>query len=412
MVLTAIGATQAAEWPTPASLPSRDQRPDPLTMFDGTKVETKQDWLTKRKPELKELFQHYMYGQRPDPVNALEAVPLHEDKNAFGGAATLTEYELRFDVNGHKNPTPIRLLLVVPNGARGPVPCFVGPNFQGNHALVKDAKVRLPDVWMYSRKPGVVDGKATAEGRGTALDVWAFEKAARRGYAVATFYVGDIQPDRPNVKEGLRGVLPQGGRADDTATIMGWAWGVSRAVDFLTVCPGIDPSRIAVVGHSRLGKTALVAAAFDERIALAIPHQAGCGGSGPSRHDDPKAESVKRITASFPHWFCPNFTAFGGSLDKLPFDQHCLVSLCAPRPVLFSNAAEDLWANPRGQFEILKAATPVYDLLGADGLKAKEIPKNGELVNDRLGYFIREGKHSMTFDDWKTFLDYADKWLK
>jgi cephalosporin-C deacetylase-like acetyl esterase len=265
---------------------------------------------------------------------------------------------------------------------------------------------------MYPRKPGVVDGKATEEGRGTALDVWAFEKAARSGYAVATFYVGDIQPDRPNVKEGLRAVLPLEGRADDTATIMGWAWGVSRAVDFLTVCPGIDPKRIAVVGHSRLGKTALVAAAFDERIALAIPHQAGCGGSGPSRHDDPKSESVQRITGSFPHWFCPNFAAFGESLDKLPFDQHCLVAMCAPRPVLFSNAAEDLWANPRGQFEMLKAATPVYELLGAEGLKAKEVPKIGELVNDRLGYFIRAGKHSMTFDDWKAFLAFADKWLK
>ena len=147
---------------------------------------------------------------------------------------------------------------------------------------------------------------------------------------------------------------------------------------------------------------------MDERIALAIPHQAGCGGTGPSRTSDTRAESVKRINTAFPHWFCSEFKKFGDNTELLPFDQNCLVALCAPRPVLFTNAEEDLWANPDGQFDVLKAAAPVYEFLGVQGLSAKTRPELNQLVNSRLGYFIRPGKHQMTRDDWKVFLDYAD----
>jgi hypothetical protein len=193
---------------------------------------------------------------------------------------------------------------------------------------------------------------------------------------------------------------------------MWWAWGIHRAVDYLATDPRIDAKRIAVVGHSRLGKTALLAGAFDERIALVIPNQAGCGGSAPSRHDDERAETVARITSSFPHWFCGNFAKFGDDPSRLPFDQNCLVALCAPRPVLFTNAAEDLWANPSGQFEVLRAATPAYELLGVEGLAADRMPQPGDpLIASRLGYWIRPGEHAMTLADWKIYMDFADKWL-
>ena len=195
----------------------------------------------------------------------------------------------------------------------------------------------------------------------------------------------------------------------DWGTIAAWAWGIHRAVDYLHDHKDLDRNRIAVVGHSRLGKTALLAAAFDERIALAIPHQAGCGGTAPSRGHNPKAESVKRINTSFPHWFDGTFKEFNDQPDKLPFDQNCLVALVAPRPVLFSNAVEDNWANPSGQFEVLQAADPVYRLLGAGGLEAKRMPEPGKLIDSKLGYYIRPGKHSMTKGDWKVFLDFADK---
>jgi hypothetical protein len=143
---------------------------------------------------------------------------------------------------------------------------------------------------------------------------------------------------------------------------------------------------------------------------MAIPLQAGCGGTAPSRGKI--GESVKAINDHFPHWFDDTFKQFNEQPERLPFDQNCLVALVAPRPVLFSNASEDTWANPEGQFEMLRSADPVYRLLGADGLEAKQMPPLSTLVNSRLGYFIRPGKHSMTREDWSAFLDFADRHLK
>ena len=188
-------------------------------------------------------------------------------------------------------------------------------------------------------------------------------------------------------------------------TLAAWAWGFHRCVDYLVADPDIDARRIAAVGHSRNGKTALLAAAFDERIAIAFPHQAGCGGSAPSRGKT--GESVKPSTSQFPHWFNAEFKQFNDAPERLPFDQNCLAALCAPRPVLFSAAQEDQWANPAGQFEALQAAEDVYQLLGVPGLGVAQMPPLRQLVGHRLGYYIREGKHSMTADDWRVFMDFA-----
>lgn len=395
-----------ADLPAPTELPSRPGLPDPLVMMDGTRVTTKEQWFEKRRPELKKLFQHYMYGTLP-PAGPVTAKVLREAPKAFGGKATLREVSLSA-IPGHE----FRLLVVIPNNRKGPAPCFVGPNFSGNHSLVDDPNVAITSAWMYPNRAGVKDGHATEAGRGTAKDVWNLEGSIDRGYAVATFYPGEIDPDRADQRAGIRPRLP---KDLDTTTIACWAWGIHRAVDYLTTLTGeIDPKRIIAVGHSRLGKTALLAAAFDDRIAMAIPLQAGTGGSAPSRPIGPKAdkaESVKRINTSFPHWFNGRFKEFNDDPSRLPFDQNALVALVAPRPVLFPNAADDLWANPAGQFEVLKAAEPVYQLLGAGGLDAKEMPPNGKLVDSRLGYFIRAGKHSMARTDWEAFWDYADKQL-
>jgi len=273
--------------------------------------------------------------------------------------------------------------------------------------VLADPNVALPAAWMPKGYPGVTNNHATEAGRGAQVDVWAIEQSIDRGYAVATFYNGDVEPDRPDATEGIRGYYTSGRKKFDWGTIAAWAWGVSRAVDYLLTDKSVDPEQIAVVGHSRNGKAALLAAAFDERIALAIPLQAGCGGTAPSRGKI--GESVKQINDHFPHWFNAEFKKFNEEPDKLPFDQHCLIALCAPRPVLLPNAAEDTWANPQGQFEMLQAAVPVYRLLGAGGLDAQQMPEMGRLVDSTLGYYIRPGKHSMTKEDWTVFLDFADK---
>ncbi len=409
ILLASANLAVAIEFPIFENLPSEGQLPDPLVTFDGSRISTYDEWNTKRRPELKTLFEHYMYGRYPKRPEHVTGKVLFEDHEAFEGAGTLGEVELTF---GPPEWPKIYLLIATPNG-KAPAACFVGSNFAGNHLFTDDKRVRVPDCWMPDGYAAVVDHHATEAGRGTAAGAWPLAEIVRRGYATATFCSGDIQPDRPDAREGMRATLPARDDPAQTAAIMWWAWGVHRAVDYLVTDKTIDPKRIAVVGHSRLGKTALLAGAFDDRIALTVVNQAGCGGSGPSRHDDPKAESVARINDHFPHWFCENFHAFGADPSKLPFDQHELVALCAPRPVLFTAAAGDLWANPSGQFAVLRAATPVYQLLGVEGLNATDMPKPGDaLIDSRLGYWIRPGKHAMSPPDWKTYMDFADKWLK
>ena len=400
---------QAADnFPPVAELPANANLPDPLVMLDGRRVKTKEEWFAKRRPELKSLFQYYMYGYAPPAPEKIEAKAERVDPKFFGGKATKQELTISF---GPPGTPPIHLLMVTPNHRQRPAPAFVGINFCGNHTLVADKSVALPEVWMPQYCPGCVDNRATDAGRGAQIDVWNLEGSIDRGYAVATFYSGDVDPDKPDFTDGVHPHYLKPGQKEpgkhDWGTIAAWAWGVSRAVDYLVTDKEIDAKRIAVVGHSRLGKTALLAAAMDERIAMVIPLQAGCGGTAPSRGKI--GEPVKRINDVFPHWFNDEFPSFNEQVEKLPFDQNCLVALVAPRPVLFANAVEDEWANPAGQFDVLKAADPVYRFLGAGGLDAKQMPENGKLVDSTLGYFIRPGKHSMALVDWQAFWNFADK---
>ena len=381
-------------------LTASPELPDPLTMFGGERVETPKQWLKKRRPELSALFQHYMYGTMPPapwkPRFTVERV----DRNYFDGKATFKEVSI--NLTRKENPA-IHLLVITPNKRSKPAPVFLGLNFYGNYMVVEDPLVAPPAGWLPSGAPGSTNNHATEAGRGKQVDVWAVEQTIDRGYAFATFYNGDVEPDRPNAPEGIRAQLP----GYDWGAIAAWAWGLQHAVDYLVTDGALDPQRIAVVGHSRNGKAALVAGAFDERIALVIPLQAGCGGTAPSRGKI--GESVKQINDRFPHWFNSQFKKFNEQPERLPFDQHSLIALCAPRPVLLSNAVEDTWANPAGQFEMLQAADPVYRLLGTDGLGAQQAPQTGKLLDSTLGYYIRPGKHSMTKEDWKIFLDFADK---
>ena len=406
-------AASAADFPPPEKLPANPQLPDPLVMLDGTKVTTKEQWEQKRKPELKELFQHYMYGRLPPEPRVQKANLLFTDPNALGGKATLSEVKITFEQPMLEHA--IHVLLIRPNGVKQP-PVFLGMNFCGNHTLLDHPKIHLPEGWVRNSCPGAVNERATDKGRGGQQDVWNADLIVSRGYALASFYSGDVDPDTADLSDGIGPAYWKDGKpaGDDAGTIALWAWGFHRAVDYLERVEGfqIDPKRIAVVGHSRNGKTALLAGAFDERIAMVIPLQAGCGGTAPSRTADTRAESVKRINTSFPHWFCDNFPLFNDQVERLPFDQHCLIALCAPRPVLLPNAEEDLWANPSGQFELLQAASPVYRLLGAEGVPASAKPEMNKLLDSRLGYFIRPGKHAMTRADWEVFLAYADKYFK
>jgi hypothetical protein len=398
----------AATKPLPAeSLPSTPGFADPLVLDNGKVVSTKSEWIKKRRPELLRTFQQYMYGTLPPAPRKIQSKVERVERDFFGGKATKKEVTITY---GPSNLPPIHLLLVIPNHRQGRAPAFLGLNFCGNHMLVSNSTVALPTGWMPTSCPGCSNHVATDFGRGKQTDVWALEQSIDRGYAVATFYNGDIEPDRPDAPEGIRAQSAKLGQDYDFGAIAAWAWGLSRAMDYLATDPDIDAKRVAVVGHSRNGKSAIVAAAFDERFALAIPLQAGCGGTAPSRGKI--GESVKQINDHFPHWFNAEFKKFNDAPDKLPFDQHLLIALCAPRPVLLPNALEDTWANWEGQFEMLQGADKVYRLFGVEGVRTSKLPPSEQLVDSRLGYYIRPGKHSMTTGDWKIFLDYADKYLQ
>ncbi|MBN2506973.1 MAG: acetylxylan esterase [Verrucomicrobia bacterium] len=400
--LLAPGQCAGGPLPEFAALPVQTNLPDPLVMLDGTRVTTPDAWVSRRRPELQALFQHYMYGALPPKPAAVQFDVEREDARYFGGKATKKEVYVSAG-----NLKRMHLLVVIPNRRAGPAPVFLGMNFCGNHAVVNDPGIPLSGVWVYSSCKGCTNNRATEASRGAEVDTWSVEQSVDRGYAVATFYSGDLVPDRADLIEGARA---QYGTRDGGAIAV-WAWGYHRAVDYLVTDPALDARRIAVFGHSRNGKTALLAAAFDERIALAIPHQAGCGGTAPSRTRNPRAETVKRINTSFPHWFNAVYKEFNDEPARLPFDQHALMALAAPRPVLLSNATLDQWADPGGQFDLLKAADPVYRLLGVEGLAARAMPPEGTLVDSRLGYFIRPGRHSTTREDWKVFLEFADRHL-
>jgi hypothetical protein len=347
-----------------------------------------------------------MYGKIP--VATTTATVIGQYGDFLDGKATLKLIRLE---TARTNAPGINLMLVVPNQRAAAAPVFLAMNFCGNHALTRDPRVPLAQGWMYDWSKGVTNHLATAAARGAQAGDWPLSRIVERGYALASFYNGDIDSDRQDVSEGLYAWLagndPAKNNPTNRGTIAAWAWGFHACVDYLVKDPDLDAKKIAALGHSRNGKAALLAAAFDERIAIAFPHQAGCGGSAPSRGKT--GESVKAINDRFPHWFNAAFKQFNEEPELLPFDQNCLVALCAPRAVLFSAAEEDQWANPKGQFEVLRAADPVYRFLGVEGLATEQMPPIGQLVGARLGYYIREGKHSMTANDWEVFMDFADK---
>jgi len=414
MACSCVGQTSPPRaFPDAASLPAQAALPDPLVKMDGRRVESRQEWFAQRRPELKELFAHYMYGPIPPKPVRMKPIVNGEYRDFLGGKATLRLVTLD-TAPDETNAPRIDLMLVVPNTRTGPAPAFLAINFCGNQALTSDPRIPLLRGWLRNSCRGCTNGFATEASRGTQSADWPLAEIVGRGYALATFCNADVDADRADASPGLYAWLagndPGRNNPTNRGTIAAWAWGFHRCVDYLVTDRDIDAKRIATLGHSRNGKTALLAAAFDERIAMAFPHQAGCGGSAPSRGKT--GESVKAINDRFPHWFNAQFKKFNEAPERLPFDQNALVALCAPRPVLFSAAEGDQWANPAGQFEVLRAADPVYRFLGSAGLEAKEMPPLGKLIASPLGYYLREGKHSMTAADWHVFLDFADRQLK
>jgi len=385
--------------------------PDPLVLANGQKVTTPEQWRAERRPELLRLFEEQVYGRAPGRPADLWFKVWDEDRKALGGKAIRKQVTIYFskDAQGPR----MDLLLYLPAAATRPVPVFLGLNFVGNHGTTDDPAVAITSSWMRDdEKWGIQDHRATAASRGRDRDSWPVEEILARGYGVATIYYGDIDPDFDDgFQNGVHALDNRPGQPQrDNASwgsIATWAWGLSRALDYLETDTDIDGQHVAVVGHSRLGKTAMWAGAMDERFALVVSNNSGCGGAALSRRIF--GETVKRINTSFPHWFCDNYTQYNDRENECPVDQHELIALAAPRPILVCSAEEDRWADPKGEFLAAHHATPVYRLLGLQGLETSDLPPLNQLTGDRIGYFIRPGEHAMTRVDWQAYMDFADR---
>ena len=385
--------------------------PDVLTGPDGRPATTADDWTASSRPHQFALLEQSVYGRRlPEvPVSPVGAVERAEIELARGAKAI--RFQARLRLGDAANAPITNVLLYLPVSDR-PVPVFLNLNFKGNQAEHIDPDIRLCEAWLPDDPAeGIVDHKATQASRGVYARRWPVETLLARGYGMATACYGDVFPDRPNGRAAsalaslgrpVTGELP----ADEPGAIAAWAWQLSRILDWLVTLPEVDAGKVLVLGHSRNGKAALWAGACDERFAMVVSNESGCGGAALERRS--YGETIGAITKRFPHWFCPAFATYAGREANLPCDQHVLLTLTAPRPLYVASAVEDRWADPRGEFLAAVAASPVWKLFGLDGLGTGDYPAVDSPVGGTIGYHVRSGKHDLLEEDWVRFADFAD----
>lgn len=373
--------------------------PDLLTLSNGTPITDAATWWHERRPELLRLFTENVFGPTPvlpEPVR-FEVV---SEGAAFGGLAT------RKEVAVIVGKARFHLLVYVPAGASEPCPVFLGLNFTGNHTVSEDPEVPVRHTWERDGNASEPVHHSSTKERGLQASRWQVEMLLKRGYALATAHYEEIEPDFVGgARLGIRAALPVA-EADTYSAIGVWAYGLHRAMDYLLTDPAIAPERVALIGHSRLGKAALWAAAQDERFAAVISNNSGEGGAALSRRRF--GENIADLVRNFPHWFSPRYADFADNEDALPVDGHSLLALSAPRPLYVASATEDLWADPRGEFLALKEAGSVYELFGHHDMRDTGFPSPDTPVGNHLRYHLRTGKHDVTAYDWKQYLDFAD----
>lgn len=384
---------------------------DVLKMPDGKQVSNSKEWLTKQRPYIYHLYEEVQFGRYPAKKVPVHFRLLESDKNALGGIAT--RKQVRIYLHPADTTVYMNVLLYVPNKVKLAAPVFVGYNFGGNHTIVDDKNIFITNSWVPARARGAVNNKATDASRGIDSSAWQLYEILSHGFALATAYYGDIEPDtvagwQTGIRSTLKDVLNL--QPNEWSAMGAWAWGLSRIYDYLQTDKDINANKVALIGHSRLGKAALWAGASDTRFALIISNESGEGGAALSKRW--YGETVQIITSKFPHWFGANYTTYSQKTDSLPIDAHMLLSLMAPRPLYVASAVEDTWSDPKGEFLAAKEAGKVYTLFGKKGIDADSMPALHQPVGHTVRYHIRAGKHSVTLYDWQQYLQFAEDQLK
>ena len=396
---------------------------DPLTFADGSKVMTKADWR-RRRAEILEMFQREMYGRMP-PKPATMVTDLLDERETCSTFAIRRRMRMWFRAD--RTGPFVDWMVIRPKNARKDCPPIIFLNSLGDFQLLPDEDLAAADgfVTEYAPSSGSRANLPNQKGqRGIWCNPnnryhWPLGSILANGFAVVTACYYDIAPD-PSQKdrratEWRRRCLelwPETeGREDDTRSLMAWAWGLCRGLDLAEKEPGIDASRAIVTGCSRLGKAALIAGAFDERFMVVVPNQTGKGGVPLSKRV--YGERIALEAREFPHWFTPRYLSYADRDAELPYDQHLLLACIAPRALLVEGF-DSPWFDTKGEFLALKAASPVWTFLGAEGLPDVDWPKDFEMtaVGHRLGYVRRNGQHGLWAYDWEWLMGFAKRAFK
>ncbi|HEU0183834.1 MAG TPA: acetylxylan esterase [Blastocatellia bacterium] len=376
--------------------------PDPLTLNNGARVRDAKTWTQKRRPEIVRLFEENQFGRSPGRPEGMSFDVFDKGTPSLEGKALRKQVTVYFSRD--KAGPKMDLLIYLPADARKPVPLLLNLSFTANYSAVDDPGVKQGEVWNREKK------RVPAQ-RGSNFGKLNVAPFLAQGIGVATVYYGDIDPDfQGGLPYGVRSLYLKSGQPapapDEWGAIGAWAWGLSRAMDYLETDKGVDAKRVAIVGISRLGKTVLWAGAHDERFAMVIASCSGEGGAALSRRN--YGETIKHLTepTRFPYQFAANYGNYGDRVDQFPVDAHMLIALIAPRPVLLQTGDTDVWSDPKGEFLAAVAAAPVFQLLGKQSLGAEQMPPAGQPIFHTLGYVMHAGGHGTIPSDWNLFLEF------
>ena len=384
--------------------------PETLRLENGTYITSVSDWEKLRRPEIIEMFSTQMFGKTPTQNLKVTYKTVAENENDLNGLAHSRQILMTFS-NG-SDFRDVMLLIFYPNNIKGKAPVMLSYNWGGNQTVAPNSDI-IPSISAQRR----IAKDSTRVRRGNDSSFWSINMIVSLGYAFVTLSPTDIYPDTKGIEAKEESIMPlfddyktTKDNPDSWGAIGAWAWGLSRVMDYMEKDTRLDAKKVAIMGHSRHGKAVLWAGAQDKRFSVVISNNSGCGGAALFKRVI--GENIEIITTAFPYWFCKNFNQYAANEDKLPFDQHQLLALVAPRALYVASAEDDLWADPKGEFLSAVYAGQIYKLYGKKGLETDIMPQIHQpiMVGD-VGYHIRAGKHSVTNYDWLAFINFANKSL-